>query len=100
MDEYIPGSMTDEQALATLKSATFTMERGLAKSIFRQGLFEAMCHAVKALEEKVEREYEKHGCMTCKYDIFPITAEPCYSCIHGVCDENPNRTEKWEAEEK
>ena len=56
MDEYIPRSMTDEQALKALKSAKFTMERGSAKSIFRYGLMEAMCHAIKALEEKVENE--------------------------------------------
>lgn len=54
MSEYIPGSMTDEQALETLKNVKFTIERGSAKTMFRQGLMEAMAHAIKALEEKVE----------------------------------------------
>ena len=56
MSGYIPGFMTDEQALATLKSLKLTMGRSSAKTIFEQGLMEAICHAVKALEEKVERE--------------------------------------------
>ena len=54
MSEYIPGSMTDEQALETLKNMKLTMGRGSAKTIFQQGLMEAICHAIKALEEKVE----------------------------------------------
>ena len=106
MSEYIPGSMTDEQALKVLKSAQFLMERGSSKTFFQSGLMEAMCHAIKALEEKVERESnsdwfnsERKGCSTCKYRDYPIPAEPCFSCIHGVCDENTNRTERWEASE-
>ena len=54
MIEYIPGSMTDEQALETLKNMKLTMERGSGKTMFQQGLMEAMAHAIKALEEKVE----------------------------------------------
>ena len=49
-------------------------------------------------EEKVERTSENKGCSTCKYDTYPLAAEPCFSCIHGACDENLNRTERWEAE--
>ena len=56
MSEYIPGSMTDEQALETLKSMKLTMERGSAKSMFRYGLMEAECHAIKALEDKVNNK--------------------------------------------
>ena len=51
-------------------------------------------------EEKVENTSMKKGCSTCKYKDSPIPAEPCFSCIHGLCDENTNRTEKWEAKEK
>ena len=138
MSEYIPGSMTDEQALATLKSATLTMGRGSAKTVFQTGLMEAMCHAIKALEEKVEKTSVSNGkvckncefyrnfygrgqcygqkdapyvddnescddfkfkksCANCKHMNNLIPAEPCFSCIHGLCDENTNRTEKWEA---
>lgn len=50
-------------------------------------------------EEKVEKAPEIKGCSTCKYETNPIPAEPCFSCIHGLCDENLNRTEKWEAKE-
>ena len=99
MSEYIPGSMTDEQALETLKSMKLTMGRGSAKTTFQTGLMEAMCHAIKALEEKIEKEPEIKGCYTCKYETNPIPAEPCFSCIHGLCDENTNRTEKWEGKE-
>lgn len=38
----------------------------------------------------------KKSCSTCKYETVPILAEPCYSCIHGVCNENPHRISKWE----
>ena len=58
MSEYIPGSMTDEQALKTLKTVKIIMGRGSAKTIFQQGLMEAICHAIKALEEKVEAKDE------------------------------------------
>ena len=54
MNEYVPGSMTDKQALETLKTVKITMGRGSAKTVFQQGLMEAICHAIKALEEKVE----------------------------------------------
>lgn len=43
-------------------------------------------------------KFEK-TCATCKHMNAPITAEPCFSCIHGLCDENTNRTERWEAKE-
>lgn len=48
-------------------------------------------------EEQIENTPVTKGCATCKYEGNPIPAEPCYSCIHGLCDENTNRTEKWEA---
>ena len=54
MDEYQP--MTDEQALQILKSCSATMGRGSAKTLFQSKLLEAMCHAIKALEEKVKNE--------------------------------------------
>lgn len=50
--------------------------------------------------EKALDEEENGYCQTCKYETNLIPAEPCFSCIHGLCDENPNRTEKWEADEK
>lgn len=50
-------------------------------------------------EEKVENTSMEKGCATCKYETNPIPEEPCFSCIHGLCDENPNRTEKWEVKE-
>ena len=48
-------------------------------------------------EKKVENENISKCCSTCKYEMNPIPAEPCYSCVHNCCDDNPNRTEKWEA---
>ena len=50
-------------------------------------------------EEHVENTSVIKGCATCKYEGNRIPEEPCYSCIHGLCDENTNRTEKWEAKE-
>ena len=50
-------------------------------------------------EKKVENISVKKGCSTCKYGGNRIPEEPCYSCIHGLCDENPNRTEKWEGKD-
>lgn len=50
-------------------------------------------------EEKVENTSIEKCCATCKYETNPIPAEPCFSCIHGLCDENTNRTEKWEAKD-
>lgn len=51
-------------------------------------------------EKEVENTPEIKGCSTCKYETNPIPAEPCFSCIHGLCDETPNRTEKWEAKDE
>lgn len=50
-------------------------------------------------EEKVESTSVEKCCSTCKYETNPIPAEPCFSCVHGLCNENTNRTEKWEAKE-
>ena len=50
-------------------------------------------------EEKVENKPETKCCSTCKHEGLPAAAEPCFSCIHGLCDEHPNRKEKWEAKE-
>lgn len=99
MSEYAPGSMTDKQALEILKSMKLTMGRGSAKTLYQQGILEAVCHAIAALEEKVENNSMEKGCATCKYETTPIPAEPCFSCIHGLCDENTNRTEKWEGKD-
>lgn len=99
MSEYVPGSMTDKQALEVLKSMKLTMGRGSAKTLYQQGILEAVCHAITALEEKVGNTSIEKCCATCKYETNPIPAEPCFSCIHGLCDENTNRTEKWEAKE-
>lgn len=51
--------MTDKQALDILKSTKMTYGRRNGKTIFQSLLMEAMCHAVKALEEKVEKETEE-----------------------------------------
>lgn len=50
--------MTDKQALDILKSTKMTIGRQTAKTMFVSLLLEAMAHAVKALEEKVEKEEE------------------------------------------
>lgn len=50
-------------------------------------------------EEKVENTSMEKCCATCKYETTPIPAEPCFSCIHGLCSEHPYRTEKWEAKD-
>lgn len=50
--------MTDKQALDILKSTKMTIGRQTGKTMFQSGLLEAMAHAVKALEEKVEKETE------------------------------------------
>ncbi len=48
--------MTDEQALEVLKSLKITYGRGSGKTVFRDTVFEAFCHAYKALEEKIENK--------------------------------------------
>lgn len=48
--------MTDKQALDVIKSTKITIGRQNGKTIFQSLLFEAMSHAVIALEEKVEKE--------------------------------------------
>lgn len=50
--------MTDKQALDILKSTKMTYGRRNGKTMFQSLLFEAMGNAVKALEEKVEKEAE------------------------------------------
>ncbi len=52
--------MTDKQALDVIKSTKMTIGRQNGKTIFQSLLFEAMAHAVIALEEKVEKE-ESNG---------------------------------------
>ena len=48
--------MTDKQALDVLKSVKLTIGRGTAKTLFYATLLEALGRAMKALEEKVEKE--------------------------------------------
>ncbi|MBQ5475297.1 MAG: hypothetical protein IIT65_11550 [Lachnospiraceae bacterium] len=58
---------------------------------------------VTSIQKIIKKEKSKNiskSCSTCKYETNLIPAEPCFSCIHGLCDENINRTEKWEAKEK
>lgn len=43
---------------------------------------------------------EHNSCANCKYALYPISAEPCFSCIRGLSDENTNRTDKWREEKK
>lgn len=50
---YIPGTMTDKQALEVLKHAGISVGRANCKTAFQTGLLEAFSRAVKALEEKV-----------------------------------------------
>ncbi len=52
---YVPGTMTDEQALKILKSAQISVGRASAKTAFNTGLLEAFSRAIKALEEKVDK---------------------------------------------
>ena len=52
--------MTDKQALDVIKSTKMTIGRQNGKTMFQSLLMEAMGHAVKALEEKVEKE-ESNG---------------------------------------
>ena len=82
MDEYVPGSMTDEQALETLKSMKLTMGRGSAKTMFQQGLLEAICHAIVALEETVENKGE--WIATNETDEFYGKVYKCSRCGHEV----------------
>jgi hypothetical protein len=46
--------MTDKQALDVIKSTKMTIGRQNGKTMFQSLLMEAMGHAVKALEEKVQ----------------------------------------------
>ena len=46
--------MTDKQALEVLKSLKLTIGRGNSKTVFNGIVLEAVSHAYKALEEKVE----------------------------------------------
>lgn len=39
---------------------------------------------------------DHNSCADCKYEGIPIAAEPCFSCRRGLCDENTNRTDKFE----
>lgn len=39
---------------------------------------------------------DHNSCSGCEYEIYPISAEPCFSCLRGLCNENTNRTDKFE----
>lgn len=39
-----------------------------------------------------------NSCVGCKYEPEAITSEPCFSCIRGLCDENTNRSDRWDEE--
>lgn len=54
-------------------------------------------YIIDGKKEGVKNTTVAKGCSTCKYETNPIPEEPCFSCIHGLCDENPNRRENWEA---
>lgn len=55
-DVYVPGTMTDNQALEVLKRAEISIGRSNGKTAFQMGLLEAFSRAMKALEEKVKNE--------------------------------------------
>lgn len=50
------------------------------------------CHGGAGCELFIDNK----NCDNCKHFDLKLTEEPCYSCCFGGCDENINRTDRWE----
>ena len=42
-------------------------------------------------------DLREKNCNNCRCSELKLTKEPCYSCIFGACDENINRSDRWES---
>lgn len=88
--------MTDKQALDVLRSTKMTIGRQNGKTMFQSLIWEAIAHAVKALEEKVEKEtetedlndiwlnIEKLSELRSNYNCFDEKEEPYYHALSNA----------------